>query len=126
MPANPVPEAVRQLIADSIDSIAEVEAILLLRRERTRAWNVEEAGKRLYISDTLSRYVLNVLTERGVLSEENGLFRYDPRTPELDSTIAALATAYSTNLVAVTHLVHGKPAESVREFARAFRLRKDS
>lgn len=126
MPTNPVPDAVRQLIADSIDSIAEVEAILLLRRERDRTWSAEEAGKRLYISETVARHVLTVLAERGFLSQHDDQFRYDPRTPELDSTVAALATAYSTNLVAVTHLVHGKPAESVREFARAFRLRKDS
>jgi hypothetical protein len=126
MPANPVPEAVRVLIAGSIDSIAEVEAILLLRRERERTWSVEEAGRRLYISDTVAQYVLTVLAERGFLAEQDGRFRYDPRTPELDRTVTALATAYSTNLVAVTHLVHGKPAESVREFARAFRLRKDS
>ena len=65
MAANRIPEAVRQLIADSIDSIAELEAILLLRRERDRFWSVEEAGRRLYVSEVVAGHVLSVLTERG-------------------------------------------------------------
>ena len=73
----------------------------------------------------MAAYVLAVLTERGLLTVREGRYRYRPRNPELDQQVAGLATSYSTNLIAVTHLVHAKPAPGVRQFAEAFRLRKD-
>ena len=44
MTADPVPDSVRQLIAALIDSIPELEAILLLREYRERTWTSEQAG----------------------------------------------------------------------------------
>jgi hypothetical protein len=121
-----IPEAVRQLIADLIDSIAELETILLLRGHRDREWTAEEAGARLYVTAADAALLLSELAERGFLAERDQRYRYEPRTPELESSVDALASAYSTNLIGVTQLVHAKPAPGVLQFAKAFRLRKDS
>ena len=109
-----------------IDSVPELEAVLLLRTHRDRPWSVEEAGARLYVSETVAAHVLSALTERGVLAAEGPLYRYAPIRPELDLVVQDLASTYSTNLIAVTRLIHGKPTDSVRQFADAFRLRKET
>jgi hypothetical protein len=119
-----VPDPVRRLIANSIDSIAELEALLLLR-DHLRPWTVEEAGARLYVSLPVATYTLHALSVRGFLSQQGQAYRYDPVSAELDRAVASLAEAYSRNLIAVTHLVHGKPAPSVLAFAEAFRIRKE-
>ncbi|HET8938575.1 MAG TPA: hypothetical protein VFN67_34255 [Polyangiales bacterium] len=120
-----VPEVVRKLIAERIDSIPELEAILLLRQYREKSWSVNDAGQALYVSATVATHVLNVLTERGFLACENQQFRYAPEDPDLEANVTLLASTYSKHLIAVTNIVHAKPSASVRLFAQAFRFRKD-
>jgi len=124
MTSEPIPEAVRRLIAERIDSVPELEALLLFREGGSREWSADEAGKRLYVSTTVAAHVLNVLTERGFFAAADDRYRYDPESPDLAETIDLLAAAYSRHLVEVTHLVHSKPSRNVRDFANAFRFRK--
>ena len=120
-----VPEAVRILITERIDSIPELEALLLLRQDRAKTWSPEEAGQRLYVSSTVAAHMLTVMTERGLFARVHGRYAYAPETPELDASVALLAETYSKQLIAVTNIVHAKPSANVRLFAQAFRLRKD-
>lgn len=124
MVAAAVPDSVRRLIADAIDTIAELEALLLLR-DHPRVWTVEEAGARLYVSLPVATYTLGILSLRGFLAQVERGYRFAPVDAELDRAVAGLAQAYSSNLVAVTHIVHSKPAPSIQAFSQAFRLRKE-
>lgn len=125
MTGEAVPDAVRRLIAERIDSIPELEAVLLLRQHRDQSWSVEEAGQRPYVSSTMAAHILGVLTERGFLARTHQHFQYVPASPELEADVTLLASTYAKHLIAVTHIVHAKPSASVRLFAQAFRFRKD-
>jgi hypothetical protein len=125
MSSDEVPDAVKRLIAEHIDTIPELEAILLLRQCRERDWSAAEAGQRLYVSAAVGSHILSVLAERGFLSRQDQRFRYQPATRELESVVDHLAETYARQLVSVTRLVHGKPSASVRQFADAFRFRKE-
>ena len=125
MSAPKIPDDVRRLIAENIDSIPELEAILLLREYRSTTWTAAQAGGRLYVSKTVAAHILAVLETRGFLTGDQQGYRYSPSSKELESTIDRLAEAYSHYLVAVTQLVHAKPNASVRHFANAFRFRKE-
>jgi hypothetical protein len=105
--------------------VAELEALLLLREYPQVEWTPEVASARLYVSVAVVTYSLRVLAERGLVEDTGSGFRYRPASPELVEDVDALARAYSGNLIAVTHLIHGKPGPSVQDFARAFRLRKN-
>ena len=124
MSDEPISPAVRALIAERIESVPELEAVLLLRADPHRAWTAEEAGQRLYVSTTVAAHVLAQLRERGFFDQTGETYRYAPESPELAAAVDDLATAYSRHLVAVTQLIHAKPSRSVREFADAFRLRR--
>jgi hypothetical protein len=126
MPMREVAEHVRRFIVETVDSVPELEALLLLRAHRDRPWSAAEAGARLYVSVTVAAHVLATLASRGVLVAEGSGYRYAPARPELDAVIADLASAYASQLIAVTRLIHGKPAPSVLQFADAFRLRKET
>jgi hypothetical protein len=125
MTGKPVPDAVKQLISNLIDSIPELEAILLLRDYREQSWTAERAGARLYVSKAIAGHILAVLEDRGFFTKEGEAYRYAPASPSLEQAIDELADAYAHHLVDVTHLVHAKPSASVREFAAAFRFRKE-
>jgi hypothetical protein len=126
MPVKDTPEAVRRLILEAIDSVAELEAVLLLRTHPDRSWTSEEAGQRLYVSDFVAAHVLAQLAARGFLVAEDRRYRYRPASSDLDQAVTALASAYASDLIGVTRLIHAKPAASVLQFAEAFRVRKDS
>ena len=125
MAAESISPIVRRLIAESIDSVPELEAILLLRETSGREWNATEAGERLYVSKTVAAHLLAVLVERGFFVTRDDRCCYQPISPELAAAVDELATTYSRHLVEVTNLIHAKPSAGVRQFAEAFRLRKD-
>lgn len=124
MTGDPIPHAVRELIAERLDSVPELEAVLLFRENPARAWTPEDAGTRLYVSTTVATHVLDTLTARGFFSTADGAYRYQPESEELAATVDALADAYRRHLVVITELIHSKPSRQVRDFANAFRLRK--
>lgn len=124
MVADEIPEVVQRLIADKIDSIPELEAILLLRENPAQEWTAVEAGRRLYVSTTVAEYILRGLSGRGLLRSTADKYRYSPE-PKLSEAVDQLALTYARHLVAVTRLVHGKPTAVVRHFADAFLFRKD-
>jgi hypothetical protein len=119
-----IPAAVRRLIAERIDSVPELEAILLLREHTDHAWTADEAGRRLYVSTTVASHVLGVLCDRGFCVRNGEGFIYQPESPALGGEVDQLADAYSRHLVEVTHLIHSKPSQNLRDFVDAFRLRK--
>lgn len=125
MTTEQIPDRVSRLIADCIDSVPELEAVLLLRRGKDRLWTASDAAKLLYVSVPVASYVLDLLTGRGFFAHLTEGYRYQPATPELDSTVGELATTYAQHLVTITNLIHSKPtAKSVEQLAEAFRLRE--
>jgi len=118
------PESVKRLIAERIDSVPELEALLLLREHRGRDWTPSDAGQRLYVSAAVAAHVLAKLAGHGFLSSGEGGYRYAPGV-ELASAVDQLAEAYAHHLVEVTQMIHTKPPPSIRQFADAFRFRKD-
>ena len=125
MPGRDIPDSVRRLVLERIDSVPELEAVLLLLGAAGRTWTGEEAGARLYVSVAVATHVLDRLTARGLVKLTDGRYRYVPASPELDEAVAMLARAYASNLIAVTQLIHGKPGASILQFADAFRLRQE-
>lgn len=123
MSDDAIPHVVMSLIADRLDSIPELEAVLLFRESGTH-WTADLAGRRLYVSTTVAAYILERLHENGFLVPDGSGYRYQPDTEELAHAVDQLALAYRQHLMAITHVVHSKPSQSVRNFADAFRLRK--
>jgi hypothetical protein len=124
MQRHEVPERAQRLILEAIDSVAELEALLLLRETPGQKWTVDAAASRLYVSSAVAADALGALARRGFLEETPEGFLYSPSSPALAEHVAELAAAYSVSLIAVTHLIHSKPSSSVQDFARAFRFRK--
>lgn len=123
-----IPSDLRQFIIKSIDSIAQLEALLLLRGSPNEEWSAQEVARRLYISEQEVVPLLTRLNAEGLIannSDQPPLYRYEPETPEMALLVDRLAESYSKHLVPVTNLVHSKPITRVQEFADAFKLRKD-
>ena len=120
-----IPEDVSDFVINHIDSIAHLEALLLLRGNPDESWTADNTARRLYISERETANVLSRLCSLGFLMVEDEVFRYACKDPELENMVGRLETLYARHLIPVTNLIHTKPSR-IREFADAFKLRKDT
>ncbi|HYC33835.1 MAG TPA: hypothetical protein VEB59_16210 [Gemmatimonadales bacterium] len=122
---NGLPDAVHRFLYHNIDSVEQLEVLLLLRRAADRGWTAEEVARELYSHPSSVLHRMSSLAGRGLLRElEPACFRYAPRSAELHDTVRAVAEAYRERRVAVITLIASKPIENVRAFSDAFRLRR--
>ena len=120
-----LPDDVRAFVLRHIDSVAELEALLLTRSAAHQDWAVAEIARRLYVTEPEAASVVRALHRRGLLSQAGDAFRYQPKTDELRRDVDALAAAYPRFLIPLTKLIHSKPPASLRDFADAFRFREE-
>jgi hypothetical protein len=124
MPGDSIPDDLRDFILGHMESIAHLEALLLLRRESDVTWHEDSVSQRLYISPQAASDVLRRLAADGFLNSDEGMYRYQCRTEELRSMVDRLADIYAHQLIPVTNLIHARPLR-IQQFADAFKLRKD-
>jgi hypothetical protein len=119
-----IPDEIRDFILRHIDSVAQLEALLLLRANTNESWDAPRAAARLYTSEEEIKAVLLQLCADGLLAHKDGFYRYEC-SPETKVTVDRLADVYRRHLIPVTNVIHTKPRR-IREFANAFKFRKDS
>lgn len=128
---NPTPVEVDQVlrfVAQQIDSVPELEALLLLWQNRPAAWSVADIAKRLYITPDQAQVLLGDLSRKGLLAplaEQADFYRYESRSAELDELMAHTEAVYRRQVVRISTLIHSKPSSAIRDFARAFRFTKE-
>lgn len=119
---------VYQFILEHIDTVPQLEALVLLWTTRPRGWTCEELGARLYVPPDKVGDLLRDLVRKWFVSESTQLptrYSYLPKSNEQDEMLARVQEAYKHELVRISTMIHAKASSSVREFARAFRFKKD-
>jgi hypothetical protein len=124
--SSALPEGPRQFLLRYIDSVEQLEVLLLLRGSPDRSWSPEAVAQALYSNPTSVAYRLAMLQRHGLLTaaEPSPSFRYQPETPALDQAVARMAELYKERRVAVITFIASKPMANVKAFSDAFRLRK--
>lgn len=121
--ADITPE-LKRFIGEHINSVEQLEVLLLLERDRSRAWTAVEVSQQLASNPLSVETRLLDLSARGlvVATESGGVLQYR-RTAAHDADVAALARAYAGRRTSVITLIFSKPIDSVRTLADAFRFR---
>jgi hypothetical protein len=115
---------IREFILARIDSVAQLEALLLLRANPNKLWDAAKTAQRLYVSERESHEALTRLCAEGLLNRSEGSYRYAGIAPEQATMIDRLAEAYARHLIPVTNIIHQKPRR-IREFAEAFKFKRE-
>lgn len=121
---------VERFILDSIDTVPHLEALLLIFQSPTIVWTVAELAARIYVNDKQAGGILEDLTRRGLIarveqssSHSTPGYQYIERSEAQTRLLNTVAQSYRTQLVQVTRFIHSNASASVRDFARAFRLK---
>jgi hypothetical protein len=118
-----IPADLRDFIARHIDSVGQLEALLLLRDNAARGWSASELAGRLYVGEAEAAAILAHLAEQGFVTVEGERVQYD-RAARQAEMIDRLAETYARQLIPITNLIHAKP-RGIRAFADAFKLKRD-
>ena len=122
---NGLPDDVHLFLYQNIESVEQLEVLLLLWRAPERGWTSDEVATAVYSHPSSVVRRLAMLLGQGLLRErEPGCYQYAPRTAELHDTESRLDHMYRERRVAVITLIASKPIENVRAFSDAFRIRR--
>ena len=117
--------SVDDFLLEQVDSIPELEMLLLLWRRCPAGCTVQQLASQLYISPVQAETVISALMRRGlVLPSDSEQFRYNDFSSEQNNLMSSVEDTYRKELIRITHLIHSKASPGVLAFARAFRLRK--
>ena len=122
-----LPSDVVQFVNDSIDSIEQLELLVMLINSSHRYWDAASAGRALGVNPGTTQRDLERLATRNLLAVNLGndvSYRFEPGSPRLRATSEAFAAAYRNNPRALFRLVAERQKRAVRDFADAFRIRR--
>jgi hypothetical protein len=121
-----IPANVLQFIAERIDTVPQLEALLLLWESPPQhAWTEEELAGRIYVSRQVAAQTLQALQRQNLIVAESTQYRYNPQWDPTGQLMPEVAAAYRRHLVQLATFIHSRASTAVREFARAFDLKKD-
>lgn len=122
---NPNSGEVDRFVAEEIDSVPHLEALLLVWKHRPKTWTVEEMAAGLYLPTVTAHGILHSLGRRNLLRVEPGPVEAYGVVDERGELIEAVHAAYGRDLVRISRMIHSKASPGVRDFAKAFRFTKD-
>ena len=129
MTRDGVPPEVADFIAKYVDSLVQLESLLLLAGDPDRRWAADDVARELRIDRAWAEAQLDLLCGQSLLVSGDGPirhFRYAPADASTAETVTLLAEAYAERRVTVTGLIFAKPPDALRAFSDAFRFRKDN
>ncbi len=122
-------EEIYRFILNQIDSVPQMEALLLVWESRPKKWAESEIAERLYIGIDAVRNIMQELVRRRLLAADTQQsakqYFYESKPEDLDSLIEAVAATYRRDLVRVSTFIHTKASSAVRDFAKAFKFTKE-
>lgn len=120
-----LPLDIKRLLTEQIDSVNQLEVLLVFFNNKSRSWNANTMSHELRSHETITKHQLQKLCEDGFLKDTgNGEYTYAP-TEELDQKVELLNVTYKEMPVAVIAFIYEKPTDKLKGFADAFKLKKD-
>ncbi|HEU4535820.1 MAG TPA: hypothetical protein VFS00_16955 [Polyangiaceae bacterium] len=120
------PEELRRFVAAHLDTVDQLEVLLLLQRRPAEVWTPQRVSDELRTSPMSAAMRLERLCATGLCEEiEGGGVRLRPADASVERAIQLVTAAYREKRVSLIALIYARPPEGVRAFADAFRLKKD-
>lgn len=121
-----IPAAVERFIQENIPSVEQLEILLLLAQSPDKEWSAADISREIYRQPESVAMRLEALRDRGLLSvrqDKQLLYRYSAGAQQQE-IVNNLDRAYQERKDAVIRLIFSRPANSLRAFSDAFRIRR--
>jgi predicted transcriptional regulator len=118
------PREVESFIAYCIDSVEQVEILLLLCKDPARRWTIDELSDHLRSSPRSVGLRLSSLVSHGLVARDGMSFHY-AASPADDVLVKKLKTVYEERRTTVIDYIFTDRVDPMRSFADAFRIGED-
>ena len=121
-----IPAGVRRLIGERIESVAQLEVLLLLRAAPDKAWSPDEVGRALVTrADAAAGFLRHLAMYELLTRSEDDQYRFAPPAG-MSGDVDALAQCYATRRTTVIGLIFApRPGDSAAaSLAAAVRVRR--
>jgi hypothetical protein len=128
MTEDRLPSVVRSFVATHIRSLHDLHLLIGMACAPDRWWDEEIAVREMGLDRRVARASLEHLAAHNLLEikvTDNVRYQYRPGTPALEAAVAAAVDAYRTNPVALWRLAPTPRERSIRDFADAFKVKRD-
>lgn len=125
---EPLAPEIVAFVAASLRSLDDLQVLMLCMESRDRWWDAAAMAREAMISGSASRRALDHLARGNLLDiriTDDVRYTFSPGNAALLETALACAAAYRAHPVALARLVTDSDRRSVRDFADAFRIRRD-
>jgi len=116
-------------IAAEIKSLEQLEILLLLSGNPHKWWSAKGVYDVIKSNPASVQDRLDEMVRRGMLKKDENReprYQFSPVNEVVWKVVTELREAYKERSVKVVQAIYSKPADAVQEFARAFRVRKDT
>ncbi len=120
-----LPSGVQNFLAEHIQSVGDLEVLLLLKSNANRSWTAETIALQLRTNQQLAVRQLKTFESKGFLSSEGNEYRYAPRSEGVDQQVSNLQKTYQERKISVINFIYSERLTQIRELAKAFIFRKD-
>jgi hypothetical protein len=120
-----LPAHVARCLDALVDSLECLEVMLLLYRGSDRTWSPNQVTAELGIPARAARRELEQLRSRGLVSADDGEYRYAPRPGAPVADVECVVEAYGSRRIAIINHVASGALKRIQSLAEAFRLKKD-
>lgn len=119
-----ISQELKTFIKEQIQSVFNLEVLLLLHREHSRSFTSEEIANELGIEIDVVQHLSDLISANLLVTTSAGIskYYYAPGNRELASLVDQLAVAYSKKRVPILSLILAEHPDKIRGFAEAFRL----
>lgn len=112
-----------EMVEYSFGSVWALELLLLLHRNPDRAWTTPDLVREFRSSDAVVAESIERLVASGLVVVDGDTVRYGPVSPEQDVLVRQLNDTYRTKPAAIRRLIVRGPAEKLKSFSDAFKLK---
>jgi hypothetical protein len=124
-----LPSDVQRFLIERVVGIDDLDVLLLVCRTADRWWDARSIAVETGLPPSQAAAALERLGAKNLLDVRlaaDVLYRFHPVAAELGELVARVVEAHRTHRAAVLSVVLGaRPTDALRDFAEAFRLKKD-
>ncbi|MNT57560.1 hypothetical protein D3C72_1949340 [compost metagenome] len=123
--SNDISEELRVFIRKYINSVSLLDVLLMLKRDSSRVWTPEEVSAEMRTNPYYAKTQLEELVAAKILvAISGGGYQYlaDSAHGEI---IDQLEHLYNSRRSTVINYIYSQPIDSIRDFANAFKIKKD-
>jgi hypothetical protein len=124
----PISDTVAAFADSYLSSLDELIVLVLLIDAQSRWWDARSVARETGIQPAVAARILDRFAARNLLDirvTDDVRYQYQPAVPEVATAGTAFAETYRRNPAGLMRLVARRHGGSLRDFADAFRIRRD-